>query len=246
MTTKSKLEKAVDLLQYEVNRLGYRAGVNVFPKAWPPEVEGPERASVFDAIFHNNIWRSAESRSGPGSELSKTRAYREALDALIRRRGLFRFFDAPCGDLAWMSVLLQELPMEYIGGDISPSLVESVRSSRPSLDIRVFDICQDSFPEADVWHCRDCFFHLPFADIRTALENFVQSRIPWALLTSHRGRWHRNLDVAAGGYRLLDLCRPPLSLPEPEEQLQDYRRGKDFPRFVGLWSREAIAGSLRK
>jgi hypothetical protein len=54
----------------------------------------------------------------------------------------------------------------------------------PGLVFIHFDITRDPFPASDVWHCRDCLFHLSFLDIAKALTNFQASAIPYALLTS--------------------------------------------------------------
>jgi hypothetical protein len=132
--------------------------------------------------------------------------------------------------------------IDYVGGDISASLIEDTRRCFPELDLRVFDITTDPFPAADVWHSRDCLFHLPFEAIFSALSNFVDSGIPYALITSHRARLlHRNLDVSFGGFRFLDLERPPISLPRAIERIPDFEFGHDFPRYVCLWSREQVA-----
>jgi hypothetical protein len=110
--------------------------------------------------------------------------------------------------------------------------------------MQVFDITSDKFPETDVWHCRDCLFHLPFSAVQQALDNFVSSEIPYALITSHRSLiMHKNLDVGYGGFRFLDLERAPFSLPVPLLRIPDYRKGRDFPRYVCLWTREQIAKS---
>jgi hypothetical protein len=124
-------------------------------------------------------------------------------------------------------------------------VVEDGRSRHPTLDLRVFDITRDPFPEADVWHCRDCLFHLPFEAIRQALKSFASSSIPFALITSHRARiLHRNLDVGFGGFRFLDLQRYPILLPRPLACIPDFAVGSDFPRYVCLWSREQIASTI--
>ena len=81
-------------------------------------------------------------------------------------------------------------------------------------------------------------FHLSYADIDKAIANFVSSDIPYALFTTHRGII-RNLDNPTGGWRYLDLTRPPFAFPEPELMLRDYVFG-DLPRYVALWSREQI------
>ena len=231
-----------------VNRLGRPFGINPFPRAFANATVDATvgRAAVFYSIYKANFWGSEESRSGVGSERDFSMAYLEGLRALIKDRGFRRIFDAPCGDLNWMVGLARDPQIDYVGGDISPSLIADLKQRLPEIDLRHFDICQDAFPQADVWHCRDCLFHLPFSDIRRALENFVHSEIPFALLTTHSARLHRNLDVAAGGFRYLDLERAPISLDPAESYLRDYRPGRDFPRFVGLWSRTAVANALSR
>lgn len=228
------------------NALGKPLGLDPFPRAFPSwaNAGGADRAAIFDRIYRTNFWGSRESRSGLGSEAGFTAAYRDRLRACLADLGARRVFDAPCGDLNWIAGLARDPGIDYLGGDISESLVADLRERYPDLATRVFDICTDPFPTADVWHCRDCLFHLPFADIRKALDNFARSAIPWAVLTTHRALLHRNLDVTAGGFRYLDLERAPIALPPAERYLKDYRVGRDFPRFVGLWRRETIAGAL--
>lgn len=237
----------VMLAKRVVNRVGRPFGINPFPRAFPNPTTAQivDRADVFDSIYRSNFWASGESRSGVGSEVEFSAAYLARLRALTEERGLKRLFDAPCGDLNWSIGLAREPGVSYAGGDISASLIADLRQQYPEVELRVFDICSDPFPDADVWHCRDCLFHLPFADIRRAFENFARSSIPYALLTTHRARWlHRNLDVSLGGFRFLDLERPPIGLARADEYLPDYRKGSDFPRFVGLWSRAAIVKAI--
>jgi hypothetical protein len=225
------------------NALGKPFGVDPFPRSFPnPETAGlASRAAAFDRIYRTNFWGSRESRSGLGSEAEFARAYRQRLQATLSDLGARRLFDAPCGDLNWIAELAREPEIDYLGGDISEALIADLKERFPDIPVRLFDVCSDPFPEADVWHCRDCLFHLPFADIRRAFENFAASTIPFALLTSHKARLHRNPDVTVGGFRYLDLEKPPISLPPAERYLKDYRLGRDFPRYVGLWRREAIA-----
>lgn len=233
-------------IRKRVDHFFFPMGINLMPKAYSPVSAGDSRQDVFDQIFDSNSWGSLESRSGVGSELDFTKHYREKLLELLRQQKIRSMIDAPCGDLVWMKEVLKEIDLEYVGGDISSHLVAELKLQYPKLEIRKFDICVDSFPDVDLWHCRDCLFHLPTKDIFTALENFSRSNIPWALITSHKSLLHRNLDVAVGGFRLLDLERAPFRLPPPTARLADYRRGKDFPRYVGLWSRQAIGAVLEQ
>ena len=58
-------------------------------------------------------------------------------------------------------------------------------------------------------------------------------------MTTHRARLLRNLDIATGSWRYLDLQRAPFNLPRPAEYLRDYGLG-EFPRFVAVWRVEAL------
>jgi hypothetical protein len=230
-----------------LNLLGKPFGINAVPRAFsnPATRAATERSDAFDNIYTLQGWSSAESRSGVGSEVQRALGYRHRLECCLAELGVRTLFDAPCGDLNWIGPLASDQRWEYMGGDISAKLVSDLRSRFANLAVMTFDICRDVFPQADLWHCRDCLFHLPLRDIRAAFESFAQSSIDYALLTTHRTRLiHKNLDVPVGGFRYLDLERPPFSLPRPIRYLRDYRLGLDFPRFVGLWRREQIAQVL--
>jgi hypothetical protein len=163
---------------------------------------------------------------------------------LLRKKGIRSIIDAPCGDLNWIFPIINHANIHYMGGDISPSVVQAAQSAHPDIQIQVFDITRDPFPQADLWHCRDCLFHLPFELIEQALVNFTRSSIPFALITTHHSRLlHQNLNIQPGGFRLLDLEKPPFSLPSPLARIRDYLPGRDFPRYVCLWSRQQIISS---
>lgn len=233
------------LIRRVANRIGKPFGVNPFPRVFHYELGEVGSQHAFDAIYSKNSWGSQETASGIGSEILSTARYRAALATLLQARGFATIFDAPCGDLNWMPLLLKETQIGYLGGDVSPLVVAAANARHPELAVRAFDITRDAFPKADVWHCRDCMFHLPFADIRAALHNFAASRIPYAMLTTHRTRvFHRNLDVRGVGFRYLDLECAPFHLPPALAYIPDYRWGFDFPRYVGLWSNQMIAQAL--
>lgn len=227
-----------------VNRLGHPIGINPFPRSFPNPIaaRSSDPSFVFDEIYQQNYWGSEESRSGVGSESLATSGYASRLLKLLTHYDLRRVFDAPCGDLNWMVHVIRRGQLQYIGGDISSAVIEDASRTYPDVDLRVFDIISSSFPDADVWHCRDCLFHLPFESIRKTIENYLDSSIPYAMLTSHRS-WllHKNLDVDFGGFRLLDLERAPLDFPAPVARVRDFAIGRDFPRYVGLWRRDQIA-----
>ena len=66
----------------------------------------------------------------------------------------------------WMRAVDLPERFSYLGGDIVPSLVEALeaRYSGPGRRFLAFDVSAGAFPDADLWFCRDCLFHLCHVD----------------------------------------------------------------------------------
>lgn len=169
----------------------------------------------FERIYSTNLWSDPESRSGVGSRLDSTRVLRAELPIALRQLDARVLLDVPCGDFTWMEHV-DLSGIEYIGGDIVPSIVEENRRlhARESRRFVELDLTRDVLPDADVLLCRDCLVHLSYANIRAVLANIARSNIRFVLMTSFPGR-RDNYDVADGDWRPLDFQAPPFSFPEP-------------------------------
>lgn len=169
----------------------------------------------FERIYSTNLWSDRESRSGVGSALDSTRVLRVELPMALRQLEARVLLDVPCGDFTWVDHV-DLTGIEYIGGDIVPSIVEQNRHAHGSESRRfvVLDLTKDSLPDADVLLCRDCLVHLSYANIRAVLANIARSNIRFLLMTSFPGR-RDNYDVTDGDWRPLDFQAPPFSFPEP-------------------------------
>jgi hypothetical protein len=194
--------------------------------------------------FHRYKWGGPqdETASGKGSTLHYTAGLRDWLPGLLRRLGVHRFLDAPCGDFNWMRTVDLD-GISYIGMDIVADLTGHLQQTYGSERRRFLtgDITRDPLPEADLMMCRDCLFHLPYAYDWQALENFARSGIPYLLTTSHLGR-NRDIDQP-GQWRQLNLMAPPFTFPPPLEQVDDWVDGHPR-RIMGLWSREQVSEAL--
>jgi len=169
----------------------------------------------FERIYSTNLWSDPVSRSGVGSTLDSTRVLRTELPAALRQLEARVLLDVPCGDFTWMEHV-DLTGIEYIGGDIVPSIVEKNQRlhTRESRQFVALDLTRDILPHADVLLCRDCLVHLSYANIRAVLTNIARSNIRFVLMTSFPGR-RDNYDVADGDWRALDFQAPPFSFPEP-------------------------------
>ena len=203
--------------------------------------------SIFENIISLNRWNGGESCSGPGSTLLYTLNLRSQLESFVESFEIKSFFDAPCGDFHWMKEVSFPEDLMYIGGDVASSLIAANidKYSSASRKFQDFDIVNDGFPDADVWFCRDCLFHLPDSNIFQALRNFCDSRTKLVMMTNHLNTTgFKNVDIEAGEFRLIDLYSEPFRLPrEVLFRVADYIH--PYPqREMCVWTREQILAAL--
>jgi len=203
--------------------------------------------SVFRRIADINHWGNDESVSGDGSTLTYTYNLRHELAKFVRAFDVKSMFDAPCGDFNWMRAVDFPDNFAYLGGDIVPPLIDANRTGyeTPTRRFQVFDVTADPFPDADLWFCRDCLFHLPLGSILAALRRFCRSRISYVMTTTHLNMaYFENRDIEPGDFRLLDLHIAPFQLPrEVLYRIPDYV----FPypqRELCVWSRAQVAAAI--
>jgi hypothetical protein len=196
----------------------------------------------FTRIFTTNLWAS-DSKSGVGSELAATAGLREQLPALLAELGARSLLDLPCGDFGWLSTV--PLDLAYTGADIVEALIEQNQKmyGGPGRAFRRLDLTSDPLPQVDVVLCRDCLVHLSFDNIRKALANLRRSGSTWLLTTTFLEHLE-NVDIEDGDWRMLNLTRPPFSLPMPERLLIEgcvEGDGAYADKALGLWRVETLS-----
>jgi len=205
--------------------------------------EGLSLEDRFAKIYDKNFWGSRESSSGLGSELDATSQLRNELPGILRRLGIRRLLDVPCGDFTWMSSVSLEIE-EYIGGDIVAKIIErnSSRFENPHRRFMQLDLTQEMLPEAELILCRDCLVHLSFANIFRALANMQRSKITY-LLTTTFPECSVNEDITDGDWRLLNLQLPPFNFPVPLDLINEECTecdGAYDDKSLGLWKLEDL------
>ena len=207
---------------------------------------------VFTDIYVNRRWdepdKPNESVSGNGSTLDFTRNLRQELPKLFDMFAIRTVFDAPCGDLNWMSRVLAERPdIIYTGGDIVEPLIDNLNKTyadNANLTFAKIDIINDTLPDADLMICRDCLFHFSETDIKTFLNNFVNSNIA-ALLTTTDILPTSNRDIVTGDYRNLNLLAEPYNFtPNFIYEIDDWPYPTPATRKMLMWSKEQIKDVL--
>lgn len=199
----------------------------------------------FEKIYMENAWGNTETVSGPGSTLSATKNLRQALPALLADLNVRCLLDAPCGDLNWIAEVLEEAKIFYLGADIVEPLITKLRHNYRDDKRKCFlhiDATMDMLPMADLMITRDFLFHLSYRDTAKFLSNYLSSRIPYILTTTHinKGRFE-NRDIETGGWRWLDIFSEPYGFSaNPLRQISD--GGGD--RLMCLFTRYQVKKAL--
>ena len=174
---------------------------------------------------------------------------RVELPKALRELGTGVLLDAPCGDFGWMQYV-DLTDIDYIGGDIVPSIVAQNQRLRANESRRFIelDLTRDKLPDADVLLCRDCLVHLSYANIRAVFANIARSNVRYVFMTSFPGR-RDNYDISDGDWRALDFQAPPFSLPEPaltivEECAEE--EGAYADKSLLAWPMEVLRATIKK
>lgn len=199
---------------------------------------------VFRELYASNGWGDAETRSGPGSTRARTAAFRAALDELLGACEARSLLDLGCGEVNWQPLLRHPLE-RYVGVEIVPEIVDGLRRrlAAPGREFLCRNLVYDPLPACDLALCRDCLVHLPNDQILRALVNIRRSGTRHLLATTFTTR-RDNPDVPTGGWRPLNLERPPFSLPPPLRLLSEERTEVDGGAYadksLGLWPADAL------
>jgi hypothetical protein len=210
-------------------------------------VRGTHRShrAIFGTIYRHKLWASDETASGPGSTRERAAAFRDDLIALLARLDTRVLLDAACGDFNWMAAVADTVPM-YVGVDVVPGLVAltAERHGRAGRAFLCRDVTADPLPRADVILCRDCLVHFSLADGLTAVRNFARSGATYLLATTFADA-ERNTDIVTGGWRALNLERPPFLFPSPLAVVDErclHSQGRYRSKRLALWA----LGSLER
>ena len=194
--------------------------------------------AAFTRHWRRRDWLEPETVSGRGSTLRRTAAIRRDLPALFRELGVRTVVDAGCGDVNWFAALEVELD-DYLGVEVVGELVavNQARHGGPGRRFAALDVIRDPLPRADLILCRDCLVHLRNRQVSAALRNFRRSGSRYLLATTFTGD-HPNDDAPLGGWRPLNLERPPFGLGPPLRLISE-RESVEDPRYLdkslGLW-----------
>ena len=201
----------------------------------------PNTEQIFTHIFKTNAWRSAESRSGPGSSLKVTKRIRQVIQEILSRHQIRTFLDIPCGDFNWMKEVDLD-GIEYTGADIVADLIanNSRLFGSANIQFQQMDLINSVLPRVDLIMVRDCLVHLSFDDCYSALEGIRNSDSRYFLSTTFP-QILQNEEIETGDFRRINLQLPPFNFPKPIEiYSENHDVDRDPRKCLGLWEIASI------
>lgn len=198
---------------------------------------------IFTDIYKSNAWNGAQSVSGQGSDLVETAELLAQMPAFLTRYNIKTLIDLPCGDYNWMQHLAYDFD-QYTGVDIVEDII-SVNQNKfgnKTRNFKVQDCLNDDIEQADILMCRDLLIHFSNADVKKFLANIKRAPITY-LLTTHFID-EKNIDIATGQWRPINLTAAPFNLPAPIDMIVEKTKmfnGKYANnKVMALWRIEDI------
>lgn len=168
----------------------------------------------FEDIYDHNKWGYG---SGKGSLPRHTRGYVSVLQDFMREHEIRTVVDLGCGDWQF-SRLIDWSGVQYCGLDIVRSVIDrnTERFSMPNIEFRLFSGDFDDLPDADLLISKDVLQHWSNESVSAFLPTLKRYR--YNLMTNcvnPKGETE-NVDIEDGGYRYLDIRRPPFNIEATE------------------------------
>jgi hypothetical protein len=160
----------------------------------------------FEEIYSTDEWYGG---SGEGSQPKYARSYVAFLQQFMRDNAIRTVADLGCGDWQF-SRLVDWSGVEYDGYEVVRPVLADIerRFSAPHVRFHLIEGEPSEVADADLLLVKDVFQHWSHARIHAFLPHL--SRFRCALITNCAA--DGNEDIPDGGYRALDLRRPPFEI----------------------------------
>jgi 2-polyprenyl-3-methyl-5-hydroxy-6-metoxy-1,4-benzoquinol methylase len=171
----------------------------------------------FSQIYTNAEWgtnNKGEGHSGWGSTPENCTEYMSFLENFLREKNITSVVDAGCGDWQF-SRLMNWTGIRYIGYDVVPKLIvcNNAKYATDEISFVHANFLTTDLPSADLFLCKDVFQHLTNADIQRFIPQL--KKFKYCLITNEINPLtltSNNADTRVGGFRRLDLSKPPFNL----------------------------------
>jgi hypothetical protein len=143
----------------------------------------------FDEVYKNERWTKEGNGSGPGSTIEYTQPIIKFITQLIITYKIQHITDISCGGMAWWPSILDNFPtISFYGYDVASVIIdENIKKFKdyPNYHFDTIDSVNNKFYPADLIVCRHTMMHISIENCQKLLDNMINSRSKYLLLTSH-------------------------------------------------------------
>ena len=174
----------------------------------------------------NFVWGSFESESGIGSEIKNTKIIQDIIPKIIKKYKIDSILDCPCGDMNYMSIILNNLnnsdiKYKYTGYDIVINLINKNKVKYPELEFKEFDIINNKLENPfDLIIIKDLLNHLSTSDIKKIFYN-LKNKGKYVLLNNSNTNTNINSITLAPLWNEINWKLSPWNLEIIEEYKSD-------------------------
>ena len=188
----------------------------------PPD-DGLQAHRNFDRIYNEGAWvgDSDSLGSGTGSTVVGNIAFVERLSELISEHDVRSIVDVGCGDFEVMKGIIELSGATYHGWDVSAVAIDRARRRLRSDEVKAtFSVSgtNQQYEPADLLVVKDVLQHLPLEEgvrIVSQLHKYKLAVFVNDLDENRRNEdtdFRTGLPMVPGGYRSIDVRRPPFNL----------------------------------
>lgn len=192
--------------------------------------DNEDAATIFTRIYQENLWGLG---SGLGSSPENCFQLIGWLQFFLKKYSIKSVVDYGCGDWQWMQfVNLAEV--SYRGVDIVDSVIEAnkLKYSQSNVTFTSGSILAN-VQETELAFLKDVLMHLPNQEVKEILDQVIKkSKYVVVINSTGMNRYVPNVDIEAGGFRLLDLGIHPFNFKVLD--LLRYSSETDFDKVVQL------------
>jgi len=214
---------------------------------------------AFNDIYLSNRWNITRKNvpSGEGSTIENTKTTRDIIKKIINENKITHIWDAACGDLTWMNIILNEIKVTYYGTDTSSVRINLTKNEHDNKKLHFFHLDMSN-PNKKIFNkinknvkngliiCREVFQHMTTDNILKALKSFKRSNYKYLLITNHikQPKELTKIDIFTGGTVPRNLYNSPFSLPKTETYYENVKifsesnHDEVLQKYLSLWKIE--------
>jgi 2-polyprenyl-3-methyl-5-hydroxy-6-metoxy-1,4-benzoquinol methylase len=188
------------------------------------------KEDIFNKIYKDNVWNATNkddvgeeiSLSGPGSSIKAATHDMQIISNVIEKYSIKSVLDIGCGDVKWMSKLLEMHPsVKYHGVDVSSYIIEKNRKKYPTYKFTLMDASTEvELPKAELCITREVLQHLSLDSVKIIIDNIKKSDCKYFMSTNYETK--KNINIMAGQTNYQNLMISPFNLPEPKDTYTTY------------------------